>query len=246
MFKKITQVVLGILVVSSMVPLLASAHEVNATVGTTIAANITAKNAGDNDANQTADENANASAIHPVGIGGVIPMFFTKGTVSAVSSTGFTMTTPAKTEKDGSSSVMLAPVSSSSIVVNTSGALLIRLPNTVIALSAIAVGDQVFVQGQNTSGTINAIVVYDLQAGIQPARAKGTVTAVTGSTLIVQAKNGQSITVNTDANTSVTQNGSASTVANVAVGSKVGLAGLWNSVLNVFNAIRIRIFAPKA
>jgi hypothetical protein len=280
MLKKISQVLATILLVSSVLPLLASAHDIDiagklasnvqgntqsnssnlsATANAAVSANVSHdKDKNDSDSDKAVSVSTNSqvkvtdtdndndndqddNAIKILGNGSVVPMFFVNGTVTAVSSTGFTMTTALKPMPMVLGSSLSPSMLNAVATVNTASALLIRLPNTVIALSAIQVGDQVWVQGQNSNGQINATVVYDLPVTIKPARAKGTVTAVNGNTLSVQAKNGQNITVNTDSNTTVTQNGNAASVANITVGSKISFSGLWDSVLNVFNAIRIRI-----
>lgn len=75
----------------------------------------------------------------------------------------------------------------------------------------------------------------------------GTVTAVSNNangtgTLTIQTPSGQSVNVNTNANTNVIdQNGNLSSLTNIAIGAQVKLVGLWDSVLNVFNAIKVKI-----
>lgn len=160
------------------------------------------------------------------GHGGFVGALSHKGSVSAVSATGFTL----QTLKKGS------------FVVNATTAKIIRLPNTVIAISDIAVGDSVTVFGTTSGNNINASVVFDLKANVKPAKAKGTVTAVSGSNLTVQTKNNVNVNVSTDANTQVTKaDGQAGAVSDVTVGSKVKLWGLWDNVLNVFSALKVKI-----
>ena len=83
------------------------------------------------------------------------------GTVTAVSSTGFTFTA-----KDGSS-----------VIVDTTGANIVRLPNATLN-SEISVGDKVHVIGIKTNNNLDALVVYDFAANLKAAVAQGTVTAV--------------------------------------------------------------------
>lgn len=150
-----------------------------------------------------------------------------EGIVTAVSATGFTVQTP----------------HASTYTVNTANAKIVRLPNTTIALSDVAVNDRVSITGTLSGSTINASVVFDLKPNVKPAVGKGTITAVNGSTLTVQTKNNTSVTVNTDANTQVVKkDGTTGTVAaDATTGAKVKLSGLWDGVLNVFNALKIKI-----
>ncbi len=151
---------------------------------------------------------------------------FHKGAVIATSSTGFTL-------KEGGTTY----------TVTTGSAKLVQLPHTVITLSGIAVNDSVSVTGIVSGSTIDASVVFVTKANIKPAAAKGTVTAVSGNTVTVQTKDNKIVTVNTDSNTQVVRkDGTAGTVAtDVTTNSKVKLFGLWDSVLHVFNAIKIKI-----
>jgi hypothetical protein len=111
------------------------------------------------------------------------------------------------------------------------------------AASELKVGDAVRVHGTLSGLTIAANRIIVVPANEQPAKGKATVSAVNGSTLTVLTKSGNSITVNTDSNTTVTkQDGSAGAVSDVQVGAKVKLAGLWDSVLNVLSAIKIKLF----
>ncbi len=151
---------------------------------------------------------------------------FHKGAVTATSSTGFTF-------KEGTTTY----------TVTTSSAKLVQLPHTVIGLSNIAVNDSVSVTGTVTGSTIDASVVFVTKANVKPATTKGTVTAVSGNTVTVQTKDNKTVTVNTDSNTQVVKkDGTTGTVAaDVTTNSKVKLFGLWDGVLHVFNAIKIKI-----
>jgi hypothetical protein len=109
--------------------------------------------------------------------------------------------------------------------------------------SDLKVGDAVKVRGTISGTAITASSVIVVPANKRPVKGKATVSAVNGSTLTVLTKSGNTVTVNTDSNTTVTkQDGSAGAVADVQVGSKVKLAGLWDTVLNVLNAIKIKLF----
>lgn len=157
---------------------------------------------------------------------GMFSNLFYSGEVTAVSSTGFTILTN----------------SGVSLEVNAASAKIVRIPRSVIALGDIAVGDKVHITGTKADGVVTAIVIYDMPANLSPAVAKGTVTVVTDDSITVQTKNDQTITVNTNGDTQVVdKNGDETTLAAVDAGAKVKLFGLWDSILNVFNAIKIRL-----
>lgn len=157
-----------------------------------------------------------------------LPWLFYNGTVTAVTDTGFTFDT-----KEGVS-----------MTVNTSSAKIVQIPRTVITLADVKVGDTVHITGTIIDTTITASVVYTLPANLKPTVAKGTVTAVTDNTMTVLTKDNQTISVNTDTNTQVvTQDHQPATLADVQTGAKVKLFGLWDSVLNVFNAIKIKLWS---
>lgn len=149
-----------------------------------------------------------------------------KGTVTAESANGFTIQT-----RDNTTFTVIA-----------SSAKIITIPRTEIPLADISVGDKVYITGTKTGSTITASVVYDMPVNVKPGKAKGTVTAVNGNTITVQTKDNKTVTVNMDQDTKITTaSNQPGTTADVQVGSKVKAFGLWNSILNVFNAIRIRI-----
>lgn len=153
------------------------------------------------------------------------------GTVTAESSSGFTIRT-----KDNST-----------FTVNATGATVVEIPRTVRTVADIDVNDRVFITGTKSGGTITASVVYYMPENVKPASAKGTVTTVsstsgTTSTVTVQNKSGQTATVNITGDTEVTTSDKeVGTASDVQVGAKVKLFGFWDSVLNVFNAIKVRI-----
>lgn len=148
------------------------------------------------------------------------------GKVTAVSTTSFTLTTD-----DGTV-----------YTVNTAGATFSTAFNGSFSQATLKAEDYVKVKGSVSGSTITAKTILVSPLNTQPAKGKGTVTAVSGSTLTVQTKGNNTVTVNTDANTSVTKtDGSTGAVSDVAVGSKVSVKGLWNSMLNTLNAIKIKI-----
>ena len=158
---------------------------------------------------------------------GMFSSLFYKGSVTAVSGSGFTLLT----------------TNNATFTVTTSGAKIVRLPHTVVALSDIVIGDKVSIMGTVTGSVIDASVVFDLPINKKPAMAKGTVTAVSGGTVTVTTKDNKAVTVNTDSNTQVVKkDGTAGTVAtDVTVGSKVKVSGLWDTVLHVLGALKIKL-----
>ena len=160
-------------------------------------------------------------------------MAFGAGVVTAISSDGFTF----KAENGSVYTVKVA------------NAKLFRLSvdgNNAIQLSGLQLNDKVVVRGSITDSTLDAKVVYAMPAHTHPAMGRGTVTAINGNQFTVQVDNHgiiSDVTVDTNANTVFTQNGNASaSMADVQVGSKVKVKGLWNELLNVLNAIRIKLF----
>lgn len=154
------------------------------------------------------------------------------GTVTAVGSNSFTLKA-----NDGKV-----------YTVSTTNAQITGPFNNTVAFSTIKVNDKARVKGMvdatTTPGSllIAATRVVITPANTHPAKVKGTVTAVNGSTITLQTKHDQTITVNTDSSTTVTKaDGTTGTSSDVTVGSSVKVKGLWNMVLNVFNAIKIRL-----
>ena len=115
-----------------------------------------------------------------------------------------------------------------------------------IPFADIKVNDNVWVKGLVTNNVIAARSIFVTPVNTHPARAKGEVKAVSGNTVTVQTNNHgvvSDVTVKTDANTQVTKaDGTLGATADVTVGSKVKVKGLWDEVLNVLNAIKIRIW----
>ncbi|MFA5954086.1 MAG: DUF5666 domain-containing protein [Patescibacteria group bacterium] len=153
------------------------------------------------------------------------------GTITAVSSTGFSMKT-----KDGETMTVL-----------TTNAELRRAFGSVIVLADLAVNDNVWVKGAQSASTITAKVVYDLPANTHPAIARGTVTAISGNTLTVAMEHlgiPTKVTVTTDAGTSFYENKdkqASGSFADITVGAKVAVKGLWDEVRNLLEAIQVRI-----
>src|SRR3989338_5540488 len=154
------------------------------------------------------------------------------GVVNTVGTTSFSMTV-----KDGT--VFTVDVTDAEIV-NAYGA--------TIQTSDIQVNSKAMVKGSVEGSTIDASRVLIIPPDTHPAAAKGTVTAVSGNNFTIEsAHHGVEYTVNvtTDSNTQF-QTGSGTTtatgtIADVQVGAKVKIRGLWDEILNVIKAIKIRI-----
>lgn len=149
------------------------------------------------------------------------------GTVTALGANSFTMT--------GKDSIVYT--------VDTTGTTTYSLPfKGILVFSDIKVNDSVKVLGPVSGTIITATSIIDTPVNMKAKKASGTVTAVNGSTLTVQTKDATALTVNTNANTVVTKaDGTTGTMADILVGSSLKIRGLWDSVLNVFNAIKIKL-----
>ncbi len=153
------------------------------------------------------------------------------GSVTAKSSNGFTLTA-----KDGTV-----------YTVTVDGDTKISRPfNGMIALADIAVNDSATVKGTVNGTQIAAKYVVVTPQNTHAAKARGSVTAVNGSVITIQGNDHgipYNVTVNTNADTTVKGTSTAtSTVADIHVGSKITVKGLWDEILNVLNAIKIRIW----
>jgi hypothetical protein len=190
------------------------------------------------DKNKDKDHDADKDAGRDHGVrhfinwrNGFIPNLFYNGTVTAVSG----------------STISIQTNDSTNFTINAGSAKIVKIPNTVIAVADIQVGDAVHITGNKTSAgstTIDASVIYVLPANLKPAIAKGTVTAVNTNSITVQTKDdGTSITVNTTPDTTIVDaNNNTVAQADIATDAKVKVIGFWDTVLNVFNAIKIKLF----
>ena len=153
-----------------------------------------------------------------------------RGTVTAKAVSGFDVRT-----KDGT--VFSVLVNSDTKIVGPFGKML--------TLANISVDDTATVKGVASSSQITASMVIVTPKNTHPAVAKGKVTAVSGNAITLQSQNHgvvYSVTVNTNASTTVQTAGGATTTSAIQVGSKISAKGLWDELLNVLNAIKIRIF----
>lgn len=174
-------------------------------------------------------EQTNEFGIHGFEDNGLhlgVPGLFYRGTVTATSSTGFTL----KTRDNGS------------LLIDASSAKIIRMPRTVILLSDVKVNDSVWVTGTKVNTTISASVVYAMSENVKPAKVKGTVTSVSGNTVTLQTKNDKTVTVTTSGDTNIVKaDGTVGTNTDILVGSKLKIWGLWDKLTNILSALRIKI-----
>lgn len=131
--------------------------------------------------------------------------------------------------------------------INAQSAKVIKLPHTSVALSDVKVGDKVWVNGDKNGTVITASVVYTMNANTLPAKAAGTVTAVNGNNVTIQTKNNKTVTVAVDGNTEVVKANPGSTptpatTADIKVGTEIKSTGLWDKVVKVFSAIKVKLF----
>lgn len=153
-----------------------------------------------------------------------------RGTVTAVNSAGFTL--------NGLNGQTLTVLTADAVIKNVFGGSL--------ALSGIHVNDKVEVKGSVSGTTVTASSVVVVPANTHKAEAFGKVTAISGSAITLQTNNKgiiSSVVVNTGANTTFTKDGSTTTIASAQVGSTIKAKGLWDEVLNVFNALKVKIYS---
>lgn len=151
------------------------------------------------------------------------------GMVIALQTTGFTL----KAKDDTTYTVLIA------------GAKLTNQFGKTILPADIKVNDSVVVVGTLNDTTLTAASVLDMPANTHRAQAKGTITAVSGNTVTLQTNNQgviSNVTVKTSADTMIKKSdGTVGTSADLTVGSKVRVKGLWDEVLNVLNAISVKL-----
>ncbi|MBU6447884.1 hypothetical protein KGQ24_03550 [Patescibacteria group bacterium] len=128
-----------------------------------------------------------------------------------------------------------------------------------LTFSDISVSDKVIVKGAlqmpiapmmnntniQTNNVITASVITKIPQNTHPAHAAGTVTAVNGNNINLQMTPGgivANVPVVTSANTAVVnKDGSTATLSDIQANSRIRVQGLWDEVLNVLDAIKIRI-----
>lgn len=120
--------------------------------------------------------------------------------------------------------------------------------NVTKSINDIIVGDRVGAAGTVTDndGTERAITAtYLVQWNpSDKVRAAGTVLSVnsTNGTFVLDTQHKGQVTVQTDSSTTIKNGTSTGVLANITVGTKVAVKGMWNSLKSAINAVKIRIF----
>lgn len=110
-----------------------------------------------------------------------------------------------------------------------------------VGLSAITAGEAIRVMGQrNSDGSIAATRV-----DIALPQAGGKVTAISGSTITIQDRQGATQAIHTSASTTVQRAGQTASLGDIAVGAQIGAEGTKNSDGSL-NADVIQIVLPRA
>ena len=158
--------------------------------------------------------------------GEIVGKLFFKGTVSDITATGFTLTL-----KDGET-----------YTVDADSATFMKAGDDSFTLADLTTDAAVMVVGTKNEGTIDATFVSVVSDDMQIARTSGTITEVNDDSFVVQTTDDTTITVNTtDDTVFVNEDGETVNESDVEVGMTAKIAGLWDSVLNVFNAIKVKL-----
>jgi ribosome maturation factor RimP len=151
---------------------------------------------------------------------------FFRGEVTAVSNTGFTLEI-----REGKT-----------VTVDADSTSFFKAGDADFNLSDITVGTNVTVIGEKSDDTVEASVVTVTSGNLQVAKATGTVTAVNGDTITLETSDDTTITVNTDSNTEfVNEDGETAALSDVKLNMTAKLLGFWDSILNVFNAVKVSL-----
>ena len=128
-----------------------------------------------------------------------------------------------------------------SITVKVSASTQYTRAGKTVSLSAITSGEAIHVMGQrNSDGSIAATRV-----DIVLPQAGGKVTAISGSTITIQDRQGATQAIHTSASTTVQRAGQTASLSDIAVGTQIGAEGTKNSDGSL-NAEAIQIVLPRA
>ena len=215
--RKFARFAAGVALVTLLVPSLALAHG--------------GRGNGDDD-DEGGDDGRGRGFLH---IGGNVGWRFHRartGTVNSVGSSSFQMTV-----KDGTV-----------FTVNVPDADIVNAFGVTIQLADIQVNSRAVVKGSVEGTTIDASKVLITPPDTHPAAARGAVTAVSGNNFTIESQHHgveYSVNVTTDSNTQFQTGGgtttASGTIADVQVGAKVKIRGLWDEILNILRAIKVRI-----
>ncbi len=128
-----------------------------------------------------------------------------------------------------------------SVTVNVTASTHYTRAGKTVSLSAITAGEAIHVMGQrNSDGSIAATRV-----DIVLPHAGGKVTAISGSTITIQDRQGATQAIHTSASTTVQRAGQAASLGDIVVGAQIGAEGTKNSDGSL-NAEVIQIVLPRA
>jgi hypothetical protein len=117
----------------------------------------------------------------------------------------------------------VTPTGGKAVVVNISSTTIIRHGSTTLHLADLKTGNLVEVQGQlNTDGSISAtlIQVEDVNTHPEPVEVNGTVTAVSSTSLTVNAE-GHSVTIGLTSTTVVKNGDHTGSLSDLKTGQRV-------------------------
>jgi hypothetical protein len=128
-----------------------------------------------------------------------------------------------------------------SVTVKVSASTQYTRAGKAVSLSAISAGEAIHVMGQrNSDGSIAATRV-----DIALPRVGGTVTAISGSTITIQDRQGAMQAIHTSASTTTQRAGQTASLSDITVGAHIGAEGTKNSDGSL-NAEVIQIVLPRA
>jgi hypothetical protein len=128
-----------------------------------------------------------------------------------------------------------------SVTVRVSASTQYTRAGKAVSLSAITAGEAIHVMGQrNSDGSIAATHV-----DIALPRVGGTVTAISGSTITIQDRQGAMQAIHTSASTTTQRAGQTASLSDITVGAHIGAEGTKNSDGSL-NAEVIQIVLPRA
>ncbi len=115
------------------------------------------------------------------------------------------------------------------------------------SVSEIQVGDYISFNGAlTTTGAqwgVKATSIKNWSVQVKNSSFSGTISSITGTSLVLLTEGGKSITINTDANTKITKGDALIAFASLVVGDKVSKTeGLYNNNTNILMAKTIRLY----
>jgi hypothetical protein len=140
-----------------------------------------------------------------------------------------------------SQSITTKDASGATVTVNVSGSTQYTRLGKAVSLSAITAGETIHVRGtRNSDGSIAASRI-----DIEVPSYGGQVTAISGSTITIQDRQGASHTIHTSTNTTVERADATSIVSAIAAGDQISASGAKNSDGSL-NAEQIMVQLPHA